>query len=452
MKKTVIIIMLLAGMMFSPITTSAAEYNSNPEEYLTEDFYMEDGFSSTLPVLILKEDGTVEFFCANDQLSPEDLNSEMKGNYTESEDSVTDTMVSVTDEISLPKRSKKDYDLSFTSDVEALAEELLWEGPVFENWYLFGNMFDKSLLRNYLALYLAGQLSDTAALVQNCEVFREDENGYAYQGVYLIVAFPETDYYEGSDEDQQEGERNAAAEEIISMADKYIFSTDYNEFVKYEQYLDMEKVYDHFIINEMFGNYHEDQTAGYMVDLDEKKLWPTIDPNFEFSLDNDPNTPMEIDEIRIQENTYYQALTKSINFLEQARKRYQSLSNDVLSMKNIFKVIDEAVSELGDAQARDWQRWEHVYESNLLGEGKEEAAQDDSVKRNRNTKTYEEELVKLKYTLRSHSQYIVYGIDELLGEDDMVGEEGSYVRNTGMVMVTLVILFGSIILVKYYTR
>ena len=52
-----------------------------------------------------------------------------------------------------------------------------------EEWVLNGPFLDKTLMRNYIAMNVAGQIMDYAPNVRYCELFVDDQ----YQGVYLLM-------------------------------------------------------------------------------------------------------------------------------------------------------------------------------------------------------------------------------------------------------------------------
>lgn len=52
-----------------------------------------------------------------------------------------------------------------------------------QEWVLNGPFLDKTLMRNYIAMNIAGQIMDYAPNVRYCELFVDDE----YQGVYLLM-------------------------------------------------------------------------------------------------------------------------------------------------------------------------------------------------------------------------------------------------------------------------
>jgi hypothetical protein len=94
-----------------------------------------------------------------------------------------------------PKRIKIDYELEIAPEDLPEMGDAVWDAPVYGQWYLLGGMYDKSLLRNYLALTLANEMGSAGYLVQYCELFTEIDGKMQYQGVYLIAAPQETTNY-----------------------------------------------------------------------------------------------------------------------------------------------------------------------------------------------------------------------------------------------------------------
>ena len=94
----------------------------------------------------------------------------------------------------IENREKMDYYLRFYDDAETLTPHSLFGLDASSDYYLIGSMYDRSLLRNYLGYTLSSQITETAPAVRFCEVMLKDgENGYWYQGVYLLIEVKRTE-------------------------------------------------------------------------------------------------------------------------------------------------------------------------------------------------------------------------------------------------------------------
>lgn len=472
--------LMMAAMC--PIFAEATEYGwkntrESAVEYLDEDFYAKPGFQSTLPVLVLGRDEKVDFYLENGTL---DQGSDYQAAYHPEPDDTDD---------SEEDREKADYRLSFSANTHTALGENFWQEPVTNEWYLLGNMHDKSLLRNYLALSLAGEMHEDVSKVQHCEVFLEDAGGLRYQGVYLMVAPAETkrvslhrgstkqqgstalDTYAERDGFLEEGlfitsdtsqsvEADVARqiEQGIDTAERSIYAADYNDFSRYVNYIDTEKLYDYFLLYELFGNYGDVYIASYAYDLDSNLLWPKVTADFEDALDNAQLDPMDSLDVRLMDAPYYMALVKNTNFINGLIERYKLLCQTVMKSSELEERVDRAVEQLGSAQKRDWFRWEAAYNGvdmywlDPVGISDADTAATRDEPPDRNTYSYEQEINKLKYILREHGQYLFLGMSTLYDQDNMIGDDAPYVRNTWMFLVFLIIFVVSIRIVRHRTR
>ncbi|GEM_PF-5130173 len=449
--------------------TAPAGEGQDALTYLDDDFYMKDGFSTHLPVVVIDDVNTVNFFTEGSELTTALLQkgSTASGVYTEQwKEAAAEGK---------PEREKTDYNVTVTGESHTELESVLWDRPVMDEWLLLGNMYDKSLLRNYLALTLAGELDISNYLVQYCELFAEYDGRYQYQGVYLLAAPVETEEYhlqrgnyqdtnskalvtyasENSWFDHQlyvpsvyslEDHTFMSVENRISLAERSILSADYNTFSKYGEYLDLTKMYDYFILYEMFGNAASGHLSHYLYDSGSGRFWPVALADFEYSVDNGQLSPLEADSFDMIFTPYYQPLSKSINFVDGLQDRYQELKLGLLKSSSLNLRIDDIVASLGDSQRRDWARWDEVYQGDEMYTLAVKAADPDSTgpDLNRNTDSYAQEINKIKFSLRHHGNTMFGSIAELYEQKNMTGNDAGYVTNTLLFLLFLAILSGSI--------
>lgn len=445
--------------------------------FLNDEMYMVDGFSSHLPVVVIEQEGGASLYAENQTLDKRLLaaGSSHKALYTEqwSAEATAD----------MPAREKTDYRLHFYGEALAGWAATLWDSPVMNDWYLLGSLYDKSLMRNYLALTLAAELDISVYEAHYCEVFVATEKGYEYRGVYLLAApvlttnqhIQRGNYWDADSiplstyatrqgfvaeglyvpsQYRMDEESLHTMEQRVDKAERTFYSSDYNEFSQFDDYLDMEKLYDYFILYELFGNYSAGYLPQYLYNAQTGQLWPVALADFEFSLDNERDRPLDAYEIEMIYTPYYVPLSKSTHFVNGLLRRYRLLVQDVLKSSNLADRIDQVAALLGEAQLRDWQRWEDIYNSadmyNLVPEERE----GDSTLpvMNRNTYSYEQEITKLKFTLREHGNYMFAGVSALYQQDNMVGDNANYVTNTWLFLGFLLVVFLSIRFVRYRMR
>ncbi|MDL2273508.1 CotH kinase family protein [Oscillospiraceae bacterium OttesenSCG-928-G22] len=444
---------------------------------LDDEFYLRGSFQTHLPVVVIGEGNVAGFFTEDEPLTAKAIN---RGTLVRGDCTVQWSEGALEGK---PKREKADYSLHITGNCKTALEEKFWGEPVLDDWYLLGGMYDKSLLRNYLALTLAEEMDIAVYRVKHCEVFVEGESGYRYEGVYLLAAPAVTDSYHiqrGNywDADSLPLDTYATRRRLVSeglyvssmrpvdaaefskmefyvdSAEACIYSSDYNEFSKYKQYLDLTKVYDYFIVYELFGNYSAGHLPRYFYSSESHKLWPVVLADFEFAVDNEQTRPLAADDMEMIFTPYYQPLTKSYNFLDGLVRRYHLLKQDTLKNSNLAARIDRIAADLGESQERDWQRWSAMYNSLDMYDlaQTENPLGPEYPPLNRNTYFYEQEINKLKFTLRNHGDHMFSGIAELYTQDDMVGNDASYVLNAGFALLFLGVIILSVRVVRHRTR
>lgn len=444
--------------------------------HLDADFYMQDGFSTDLPVVMLGEDDSAGIFLEYREMTADVLQegTVLSGVYREQWKEKASK--------GKPEREKSDYYVTMNDESRQVLESSLWDRKVSKEWLLLGNMYDKSLLRNYLALTLAEELDISQYEVQYCELFVEDDGRYLYQGVYLLAApaITEEDHLQRGD--YQTGKSKALStyaaqndilgnglyvpsmyslddetfkemEERIDLAEQSIFSSDYNTFSKYENYLELTNVYDYFILYELFGNASAGHLAHYLYDSQEGKFWPVAQADFEYSIDNEQQTALAADDFDMLFTPYYQPLCKSINFVNGLQERYQELVLDLLKSSNLDIRIDEIAAGLGDSQIRDWARWEDVYRGDdMYTLVSEEPDGENESELNRNTYSYSQEINKVKFTLRHHGNTMFGSISELYEQKNMTGNDAGYVTNTLLFLAFLAVIGVTIYIVSRRLR
>lgn len=78
---------------------------------------------------------------------------------------------------------KKQYALKFFNEDGTDNDLSVMGMSAGAEWVLNGTFLDKSLIRNYLAYNIAGEIMDYAPNIRFCEVFINDGTTYEYQGL-----------------------------------------------------------------------------------------------------------------------------------------------------------------------------------------------------------------------------------------------------------------------------
>lgn len=327
--------------------------------------------------------------------------------------------------------------------------DLLGMGAEHE-WVLNGSMADKSMMRNYMAYRLSHEIRDFAPDSHYCEVLIKTKDGYAYQGVYLLIEnvrqgknrvdiaefspsqpynsfLVRRDRYDEKDDrlleiDVPQGsivphasyfyyiypnryditpEHKAYIESVLTKVETILYSDDPNIFGQYPDYLDVDNFVDYFVINEFFGSYDAGQYSTYLYqDVGGKlKIGPVWD--FDGSVDQARATAMDVKVTAMQTKPWFEMLSRDLTFLKKVERRYIRLRQTVLSEENVIGMIDTLEAYLGGAQEREWMRWDEVYTKPGIFALQNSVDSEGNVLV-RETSKYEQEIHNLKAVLRKH--------------------------------------------------
>ena len=269
-------------------------------------------------------------------------------------------------------------------------------------WILHGPFLDKTLLRNYMWYNIGGEIMDYAPNVRFCEVVINGE----YMGLYVLAenitagengarlnlsvdkkdnSF--TGYLLRMDQGSTKPIKNIdtfsvyskrlpnkvdivypgasnltpeIAENIrqdFSVFEKTIYSFDYdNDTYGYKTKIDMDSFVNYFILNEFATNYDAGWFSTYVYkDIDGKFkmcMW-----DFNSSCDNYQEQAVPTDGFRFQYCVWYEMLMKDEDFNQRIIDRYHALRKTYLSEEYLDQYIDDTVSYLGDAVARNFEKW-----------------------------------------------------------------------------------------------
>lgn len=309
------------------------------------------------------------------------------------------------------------------------------------DWALHGPFLDKSLLRNYLGMNIAGQIMDYAPDVRFCEVVLNGE----YRGLYVlmetvshgegrvdiqgiqeekgitgyVIQFDTNDIlspqaldnfslysrilkqkaqivveYPGAYSLDERLMRYV--ERDVSAMEKTLYSYDYNSLdYGYSTFLDVDEFINYMLIFEIM----EIHDAGNLSTFYYRDINSPVKPvvwDFNNSLDN--YSIIAEDDFSIRKFVTVQApwflmLLKDQSFVDGVISKYRLLRDTVLSDEYLNAFIDDAVAYLGPAVDRNFAVWGYSFDSQNM-DNHNKLHPDE-----RNISSYEEAVSQLKGTL-----------------------------------------------------
>lgn len=363
-------------------------------------------------------------------------------------------------------------------------------------WVLNISFIDKSLLRNYLAYTTAGQIMPYVPDARFCEVVWKDGEKYAYEGVYMLVekikvskdrvdlpSFSENsvnlpfllrrDRYEPGrlllnnyarenellpgvlrvewpDSNDLSDESVQRITDQIDRFEQALFAENYETFLLYRDMVDIDSFVDYLILNEFFINYDAGFHSTYLYSDYSGKL--TMGPVWDYdgAMDNYPSLTANLRTAAFFYAPWFEQIFRDPEVTVLVMERYRELRQSILSDESIQAFIDGTVEGLGSAVERDWARWGYFYQDGNYLEQTYPGQPD------RNTKTYEEEIGKLKTVLSIHGAWLDEHFDTLYQLADPSSTEQkpepTKERNWGgaLALVYISIFFVSIALVQRF--
>lgn len=458
-----------------PLTKAPDE--KEPLKYINGDFTVKAGFTSHLPIVVLDTDGVEPpintYFDPEHEASEDGLYVPIEGMdpyvdgtiaiYAREDglNAVEDTPV-LESRMRIKRRgntsmyyekaqwmvklitdSGQDYD----ADVLGMGED--------HNWILNGSMYDKSMLRNYLAYSIASEILPYTPDNRYCEVLLKDGDVYTYQGVYLlgerigqgadrvdISEYHERDTFNSylirRDRYDEEavildnyGRINGYSPEYLALLypsgyrvsedmvsyverdidyiEKILYSEEEDVFSTYADVIDVDSFIDYFLINEYFGNYDAGNNSTYFYKDVGGKL--TMGPVWDFdgAMDNYMYEPLETESLAFYTKPWFDRLCTDMAFVKKLEGRYTQLRHTTLSYRHVIDKIDEIIDYLGGAQEREWARWGHWYATENSYSLLDYMTKDNMILY-RNAVTYQDEIFRIKTVLREHGESIPDGL------------------------------------------
>lgn len=364
--------------------------------------------------------------------------------------------------LAFPKKQyliKMETDTGAENHVDVLGMGAEWE------WILNISQADKSLLRNYMAYTLAGELMEYAPEARYCEAFRKREDQYEYLGVYLIMEsikrgknrLPLTKYEPHHAQTaflvcrnrfdltalmlDTYGTVHGLTDKIVSLRyprpkkvtrrtinyvekeisrfEEALFSKNTDAFLAYREMVDLDTFVDYFIINEFLMNYDSMTHSFYAYQHLEGKL--RLGPVWDFDCCLGNNMVGEIDPEKtpMRYGQWLKEVARDGKFVRMAQERYTELRQDkpprngepskaagLFSDSFMENFIDEVIAYLGDARIRDWNRWRYDDHQALRANLDREKREYVPPPLLRNTRNFEEEIEFMKNLIRVHGAVI----------------------------------------------
>lgn len=274
-----------------------------------------------------------------------------------------------------------------------------------DEWVLNGPFLDRSLMRNYLAMNISGEVMEYAPNVRYCELFLDG----TYQGLYLLmenvskgegrinIKKPDkngnvTGYIvrldrkgkgtqELNDYADYTNRTGISAIDVrypglsqitegrmeyirndMSKMEKVLYSYDLTDKGKgYTQYIDINAFAEYFIINEMFRNVDAGNFSTFYYKEARGKLKPCV-WDFNNGADNYMDYTWGSAGFSMINAPFFDALIKDEKFVSVVVNKYKQLRKDVLSEEYLINYIDKTNLWLGDAVTRNYQVWGYVFD------------------------------------------------------------------------------------------
>lgn len=323
-------------------------------------------------------------------------------------------------------------------------------------WALNGPFLDKTLMRNYLAMNLSGELMDFAPDVRFCEVVLNGE----YKGVYVMMETV-TRGNGRADIEKPNSTRNVTGyvveintspiapltaldnftkytsvlkqkayfdvvypgklnltpelkdyiERDVSAFEKALYSFDYDsKTYGYSAKVDVDEFVRYFIVMEVFMQFDMGKRSVYFYKDVNGRFKPCV-WDFNNSLGNSKIND-ELDDYQITgffstQAPWFWMMLKEEDFVEQIIREYRSLRKGLLKDEGLVNYIAETVDYLGSAVDRNYAVWGYSFDpANLRGRGK--LSPDEM-----NPGSYEEAVAQMENTLLDRLHWLDEHIEVL---------------------------------------
>lgn len=443
----------------------------------SDNYAVPNGFSTHMPILVMElhngaeerndyyMDGTISAYVGNAFNSlgdePSFLQQASIRNMTRKANNTT---------------QKCDYYLNFAED-----NGLLGLGQTSE-YMLLGSRNDKSLIRNYLGYQIAAMIMEDAPSVQLCELIFRTAEGDLYQGVYLLVEknTPDTSvlFYHGTMENGIEIETYSTINNVapgkmyipfmestqwndrygdiigsVSTAEGALYSSNSSVFYTHADLFDVPAFINRFILGELMQDYAGISNDYFYYDTDTKRMSPAPIWNFELALDNEAYNYADVADLQYDEAVYFQQLFQSHQFATQVQSTYLTYRRDALDEKTLIRLVDEAADYVAPAVDRDWNRWSAYSHQSLASVAEVDESSEsrtEAVFFSRQTPTFDEEILRIKYQLREHSLHMAYSLTMFDFSEKEISKEIVLNANPVWIFLFLFVFFSLVRFARRY--
>lgn len=349
---------------------------------------------------------------------------------------------------------KKSYSIHLVDeDGKENPMELAGMAPHNE-WVLNGPFLDRTLLRNYLCLNVAGEIMEYAPNVRYCELYLDGE----YQGLYLLMETvsrgegrlnlrkpeknsPVTSYivrwdrtgkgdreldnyafytYKGNvssldvrypgNKKLTEG-RMHYIEDNISQVEKLLYSMDLtSKNGGFTDYIDLNSFAEYFVINEFFRNVDAGRFSTFYY-RDVRGKVKTCVWDFNNACDNYIDYEWDESGFSLQNAPWFDQLLKDKRFVAAVVAKYDQLRKGVLSEQYLLDYIDSTIDWLGESIERNYSVWGSVFDPDTYDPDK--LATDFLMPVERNVTSYEDAVDQLKGFIIARGNWLDQHIDTL---------------------------------------
>lgn len=324
-----------------------------------------------------------------------------------------------------------------------------------EDWILSNSILDATLIRNYIAYNIGGQLFPYTPDAKFCEVIIKDGDTYNYQGLFLLsesIKKSESrvdieDFNESQDtlsfilkrdradattitldtwastnnicygyfilkypsENKISKDAITRIENELSLIEKTIYSDNTDTFSNYTKYIDVDSFIDYFVFNEFMMCYDSGNNSTYYYQDSNHKF--SMGPLWDYDncFDNYKQSVGDPEYVAYVEKPWFEKLIQDPDFQKKLIKRYKQLRKTILSDKYFEEFVDETVAYIGNAALRDRSRWSEIYEKKHMLLVVEDGH---GFVVNRNRELYEDEILRLKDTEKMHADWL----DKYMGD------------------------------------
>ncbi len=473
-------------------TTIAEDGTINPNEFVTHlPLVIIDTNGAEIPYIYdYNEDMTDKFYKDENITNPW---TDMKITVIENDDysnAVFDTPTLEMDGLikirgaSSSTFAKKQYGIKLLDETKEEAEVSVLDMEADEDWVLSNSILDSSCIRNYIAYNIGGQVFPYTPEARFCEVIMKNGDTYNYCGLYLLTETVKKAEGRVDIEDFDANENQLSyilcrdrrsqikttlstwasdsqlcygwftfqypkeellSEQVVSRIEaqvskieQVIYSEDYEEFLTYPQYIDVDSFVDYFVVNEFFMNYDSGNNSTYYYQDSAHKF--SMGPLWDYDncWDNYKLEAGDAEYVVFILRPWFEKLVQDPAFVKKVCKRYNELRQTIFSDEYITSFIDDTVDYLGNAVDRDRSRWRAEYEKeHLLLVGEE--GQGYIIDRNR--ETHEEEIVRLKDMIVSHGEWLDEYLDDFLSGYTVEEEQGQTAKDRSVYAIVLIVTF-----------